>query len=196
MMSPLILTMDHRPWEVQPLPGHAEGIVFLNIFGFRAERPPVTEMRGGSFGFVVGSHITCGMPYLRRRSMVYITTGFSPMGIVDLGFRSREVTTEYPYRQLLPPPTRSEGPLLDTVTDFDLRRAVLDSLDFTDLFRSCAKHLPAPSQCQTQLQVPSWLDRCVRKSCVNPSVDDSGNVVEMVQLGDFLGDQSTHAAPG
>ena len=86
-----------------------------------------------------------------------------------------------------------EGRLLDTVTDGDLRRAVLAG---ANLHKSIAelrsqKHNPFTMPVGTPR---TELARLMRERKVRhvPLVDDEGRVVDMVQLSDFLSDQSSN----
>jgi dTDP-glucose pyrophosphorylase len=86
----------------------------------------------------------------------------------------------------------SEGCLVDTVTDGDLRRAVLAG---TDLHRPISELRSEPHRPFTMpVSTPrADLARMLRGTKLRhiPLVDDSGRVVDMVQPGDFLTDPST-----
>lgn len=86
----------------------------------------------------------------------------------------------------------AEGRLLDTVTDGDLRRAVLAG---TDLQRPISElraepHLPFTMPVGTPLAEQT---RTLRESKLRhiPLVDESQRVVDMVQLSDLINDSST-----
>src|ERR1017187_4892250 len=86
----------------------------------------------------------------------------------------------------------SEGRLVDTVTDGDLRRAVLAG---TYLHRPISElrsepHRPFTMPASTP---PAELASMLRETKLRhiPLVDDSGRIVDMVQVGDLLSDQST-----
>jgi len=86
----------------------------------------------------------------------------------------------------------SEGRLVDTITDGDLRRAVLAG---TDLRRPISElrsetHRPFTMPVSTPR---AELARMLRETKLRhiPLVNDSGQVVDMVQLSDFVSDQST-----
>jgi len=86
----------------------------------------------------------------------------------------------------------SEGRLVDTVTDGDLRRAVLAG---TDLHRPVSElrsepHRPFAMPASTPR---AELARMLRETKLRhiPLVDDSGRVVDMIQVGDLLNEQST-----
>jgi dTDP-glucose pyrophosphorylase len=86
----------------------------------------------------------------------------------------------------------SEGRLIDTVTDGDLRRAVLAG---TDLHRPISKlrseaHRPFTMPVSTPRAELARMLRGTKLRHV-PLVDDLGRVVDMVQLGDFLTDPTT-----
>ncbi len=86
----------------------------------------------------------------------------------------------------------SEGRLVDTVTDGDLRRAVLAG---TDLHRPISE---LRSESHRPFTVPAStpraeLGRMLQETKLRhiPLVDDAEHVVDMVQLGDLLSDQPT-----
>ena len=86
----------------------------------------------------------------------------------------------------------SKGRLVDTVTDGDLRRAVLRG---TDLRRSISELRSEPHRPFTMpVSTPrAELARIFRETKLRhiPLVDDVEHVVDMVQLGDLLSDQSS-----
>jgi dTDP-glucose pyrophosphorylase len=86
----------------------------------------------------------------------------------------------------------SEGHLLDTITDGDLRRAVLANID---LRRPISELRPEPHRPFTMpvSTPPAELARKLRETKLRhiPLVDGTGRVVDMVQLSEFLTDEST-----
>jgi dTDP-glucose pyrophosphorylase len=86
----------------------------------------------------------------------------------------------------------SEGRLVDTITDGDLRRAVLIGIDL----RRPISELRSEPHCPFTMPVSTPLAELARKLRETklrhiPLVDDSGRVVDMVQLRDFVNDQRT-----
>jgi dTDP-glucose pyrophosphorylase len=85
----------------------------------------------------------------------------------------------------------SEGHLLDTVTDGDLRRAVLAGVD---LHRPISELRSEPHRPFTLPASTPWVElaRTLREAQLRhiPLVNESEQVVDMIQIGDLLSDQS------
>jgi dTDP-glucose pyrophosphorylase len=86
----------------------------------------------------------------------------------------------------------SKGRLQDTITDGDLRRAVLAGTDLRQPISRLRSEPPRPFTMPVST-ARSELARMLGETKLRhiPLVDDSGRVVDMVQLNDFLSEQST-----
>ena len=60
----------------------------------------------------------------------------------------------------------SEGRLVDTVTDGDLRRAVLAETDLSGQSANCDRNRIIPSPCRFLLREANWLGCCAGLNCV------------------------------